>query len=110
VQLNVSLAGSWGFGRAFKERLTAYGTPDIDDIQSGARYLVSQGIADEKRIGLWGSSYGGLLTLMSLFKKPGFYAVGVAGAPASNVWHAYPPQMRVMGELNGADFPVRYEQ
>ncbi|HKU14334.1 MAG TPA: prolyl oligopeptidase family serine peptidase [Steroidobacteraceae bacterium] len=110
VQLNVSLAGSWGFGRAFKERLSSYGTPDIEDIQSGARYLVSQGIADEKRIGLWGSSYGGLLTLMSLYKKPGFYAVGVAGAPASNVWHAYPPQMRVMGEPKGADFPARYEQ
>lgn len=46
---------------------------------------------------------------MSLYKKPGFYAAGIAGAPASNVWHAYPPQMRVMGEPNGEGYPARYE-
>jgi len=109
IQLNVSLRGSWGFGKAFKNGLTSYGGPDIEDIQSGARYMIAQGYTEPQRIGLWGSSYGGLLTLMSLFKKPGFYAVGVAGAPASNVAHAYPPQMRVMGEPKGADFPARYE-
>jgi dipeptidyl-peptidase 4 len=109
VQLTVSLRGSWGFGKAFKEGLTSYGGPDVEDIQSGARYMMNQSYIDPKRVGLWGSSYGGLLTLMSLFKKPGFYAVGVAGAPASNVAHAYPPQMRVMGEPKGADYPARYE-
>jgi dipeptidyl-peptidase 4 len=109
IQLSVSLRGSWGFGKAFKNGLTSYGGPDIEDIQSGARYMVAQGYTEPQRIGLWGSSYGGLLTLMSLFKKPGFYAVGVAGAPASNVAHAYPPQMRVMGEPKGADFPARYD-
>ncbi len=72
--------------------------------------MMSQSYIDPKRVGLWGSSYGGLLTLISLFKKPGFYTVGVAGAPASNVAHAYPPQMRVMGEPKGADFPARYEE
>jgi dipeptidyl-peptidase 4 len=109
VQLNVTLRGSWGFGKAFKEQLTAYGSPELDDIESGVQYMIAQGYTEPKRVGIWGSSYGGLLTLMSLFKKPGLYAVGVAGAPASNVAHAYPPQMRVMGEPKGADFPARYE-
>ncbi len=72
--------------------------------------MITQGYCDSKHVGVWGSSYGGLLTLMSLFKKPGFYAVGVAGAPASNVLHAYAPQMRVMGEPKGADYPTRYEE
>ena len=33
------------------------------------------------------------MTLMSLFKKPGLYAAGIAGAPASNIWQAYQEQM-----------------
>jgi len=37
------------------------------------------------------------MTLMSLFKKPGLYAAGIAGAPASNVWHAFPEQMWTLG-------------
>ncbi len=37
VQLTVSLRGSWGFGKSFKDGLTSYGGPDVEDIQSGAR-------------------------------------------------------------------------
>jgi dipeptidyl-peptidase-4 len=50
--------------------------------------LKSLPYVDPDRIGIWGWSYGGLLTAMSLFKKPGVYTAGVAGAPATNVWHA----------------------
>ena len=72
-------------------------------------YLVEEGFADPARVGIWGSSYGGLMTMMSLAKKPEVYAVGVAGAPATNVWHAYPEQMWVMGPATGDDMPQRYE-
>jgi len=48
--------------------------------------------------------------MMSLFKKQGVYAAGIAGAPATNVWHAYPGQMWVMGEPSGSDYPARYER
>ncbi len=37
------------------------------------------------------------MTIMSLFKKPGVYKAGVAGAPATNMWHATTGEMRVMG-------------
>jgi dipeptidyl-peptidase 4 len=60
------------------------------------RYLVGQGYVDEKRVGIWGSSYGGLLTAMSLFKKPGVYQAGVAGAPATSLYHALTGEMRTM--------------
>ena len=46
---------------------------------------------------------------MSLAKKPDTYAVGIAGAPATNVWHAYPSQIWIMGPPEGADMPARYE-
>ncbi len=99
VVLNVNVAGSWGQGKAHRQRLVdgLYGNIDIDDLESGVRYMVAEGYADPERIGIWGSSYGGLMTLMSLFKKPGLYAAGIAGAPASNVWHAYPEQMWTLG-------------
>ncbi len=111
IVINPGIRGSFGRGKAWNAPMQfSYGTLDIDDIQDGAQHLVDLGYADPKRIGLWGSSYGGLMTLMSLFKKPGFYAAGVAGAPASNVAHAYPEQEWIMGIPSGRDFPARYER
>lgn len=109
--LKVNVRGSWGQGKKFASGLIRdYGGIDTDDIESGVRHMLAQGYVDPKRVGIWGSSYGGLMTLMSLFKKPGLYACGIAGAPATNVAHAYPSQMWVMGEPNGEDFPARYER
>ena len=109
IVLNVNVRGSWGQGRKHNQGLRfGYGVIDIEDLHSGVKYLVSQGLVDPERVGIWGSSYGGLMTMMSLFKKPGVYAAGIAGAPATNVRHAYPGQMWVMGETTGDDQPGRY--
>lgn len=110
IVLNVNVRGSWGQGRDHNQtQLHSYGEMDINDLESGVRYLVSEGYVDPKRVGIWGSSYGGLMTIMSLSKKPGVYAAGIAGAPATNVWHAYPAQMWIMGPPDGPDMPARYE-
>jgi dipeptidyl-peptidase-4 len=110
IVLNVNIRGSWGQGRAHTHgQLHSYGETDINDLESGVRYLVEQGYVDPERVGIWGSSYGGLMTIMSLAKKPGVYAAGIAGAPATNVWHAYPSQMWIMGPPDGPDMPGRYE-
>lgn len=110
VVLNVNVRGSWGQGRQHNQGLRhGYGVVDIEDLHSGVKYLVEQGIVDPNRVGIWGSSYGGLMTMMSLFKKPGVYAAGIAGAPATNVAHAYPGQMWVMGQPHGDDQPQRYQ-
>ncbi|MFW2852192.1 prolyl oligopeptidase family serine peptidase [Sphingomonas sp. TX0543] len=110
IVLNVNVRGSWGQGRDHNQtQYESYGETDINDLESGVRYLIEKGYADPKRIGIWGSSYGGLMTIMSLSKKPGLYAAGIAGAPATNVWHAYPEQMWIMGPTEGADMPKRYE-
>lgn len=93
----VDVAGSSGHGTNFRRRIRLdYGGVDVEDLHSGVEYLIREGIADSTRIGLWGSSYGGLLTTMSLFTKPGVYAAGIAGAPATNVWHALTGEQRVM--------------
>ncbi len=110
IVLNVNIRGSWGQGREHgRAQLHSYGETDINDLESGVRHLVAQGYVDPERVGIWGSSYGGLMTIMSLAKKPGVYAAGIAGAPATNVWHAYPSQMWIMGPPDGADMPGRYE-
>ena len=109
VVVSPEIRGSFGRGRDWnRAMLHSYGTQDIEDIADCVTTLTGLGYADPKRVGLWGSSYGGLMTLMSLFKKPGFYAAGFAGAPATNVWHAYPEQGWIMGLAEGEDFIERY--
>jgi dipeptidyl-peptidase 4 len=97
VILNVDISGSSGYGKIFRQRIGMdYGGVDVDDLYSGVRYLVGQGFVDEHRVGIWGSSYGGLLTTMSLFTRPGVYQAGVAGAPATSLFHALTGEMRTM--------------
>jgi dipeptidyl-peptidase 4 len=97
VVFALDVAGSSGHGTAFRRRIRLdYGGIDVEDIHSGVEWLVAQGIADSSRVGIWGSSYGGLLTSMSLFTKPGIYRAGIAAAPATNVFHALTGEQRVM--------------
>ena len=107
VLLNVDMRGSWGRGREHRRGIRLdYGGMDIEDLESGVRFLAGEGYVDMERVGIWGSSYGGLMTAMSLFRKPGLYAAGVAGAPATNVWHALTGQMAVM--MRPEDQPAEY--
>jgi dipeptidyl-peptidase-4 len=107
VLLNVDMRGSWGRGREHRRGIRLdYGGMDIEDLESGVRFLGTLGYVDTDRVGLWGSSYGGLMTAMSLFRKPGLYAAGIAGAPATNVWHALTGQMAVM--MRPEDQPEEY--
>ncbi len=109
IVMNVNIRGSWGQGREHtNSQLHGYGVKDIEDLHSGVEHLINKGWVDADRVGIWGSSYGGLMTMHSLFKKPGVYAAGVAGAPATNVRHAYPAQMWIMGPHDGDDQPERY--
>jgi len=59
----------------------------IDQVQ-GARWLGSQAFVDPNRIGVWGWSYGGYMTLMLMFKAPEVFRAGVAGAPVTD-WALY---------------------
>jgi dipeptidyl-peptidase-4 len=107
ILLNIDIRGSSGHGKAFRQGIGLdYGGIDTEDVYSGVLYLKTLPFVDGERIGIWGSSYGGLLTCMSLFKKPGVYKAGVAGAPATNVFHATTGEMRVM--MRPQDHPKEY--
>jgi dipeptidyl aminopeptidase/acylaminoacyl peptidase len=65
--LDVNYGGSTGFGRAYRDALKGqWGVVDVEDCIAGARHLVAQGLADEARLIIRGSSAGGLTTLCAL--------------------------------------------
>jgi dipeptidyl-peptidase 4 len=83
IVVQVDVRGSTGYGRDFREQfLMDYGGKDLDDLQSALEHLGTLPYADTQRAGIWGSSYGGLLTTYMLFKKPGLFKAGVAAAAA----------------------------
>jgi dipeptidyl-peptidase-4 len=91
IVVQADVRGSVGYGRRFREAfLMDYGGRDLDDLQAVADGLRALAYVDGARMGIWGSSYGGLLTVYALLKRPGLFAAGVAGAPAVDP-HAFGP-------------------
>ncbi|MEE9443036.1 MAG: prolyl oligopeptidase family serine peptidase [candidate division Zixibacteria bacterium] len=79
IVLDVDYRGSAGYGRDWRTGIYRHmGGKDLDDYVDGARYLVSQHGVDSTRIGIYGGSYGGFLTLMALFKEPAVFKAGAA--------------------------------
>lgn len=88
IHVQVDLRGSLGYGVDFREAFQGdWGGDDLEDLLSLVDYLKTQEHVDADRIGLWGNSYGGLMVLAALFKHPGTFAAGVAGAPATDIGH-----------------------
>ena len=76
--LQPEFRGSDGFGNAhFKAGWKQWGQAMQEDVADGARWAISQGIADPKRICIAGASYGGYATLMGLAKHPDLFRCGV---------------------------------
>ena len=79
----VDMRGSSGYGRDFREAfLKDFAGEDIADVEAAAAYLKSLDYVDGDRLGIWGSSYGGTLSVYTLLKRPGLFAAGVAAAAA----------------------------
>jgi dipeptidyl aminopeptidase/acylaminoacyl peptidase len=77
--LDIDYRGSAGHGRDWRTGIYRHmGGKDLSDHVDGARFLVeTQGI-DSARIGIYGGSYGGFITLMALFTEPGVFRCGAA--------------------------------
>lgn len=87
--LDMDYRGSAGYGRDWRTAIYRHmGGKDLDDEVAGADWLVrTQGVA-KKRIGIYGGSYGGFLTLMAMFTKPDVFAAGAALRPVGD-WSTY---------------------
>ncbi|HLX30734.1 MAG TPA: S9 family peptidase [Casimicrobiaceae bacterium] len=85
--LQVNYRGSTGYGRKFWEAsFKEWGFKMQDDITDGVQWLIKEGIADPKRICIYGGSYGGYATLEGLVKTPDLYACGVDYVGVSNLF------------------------
>jgi dipeptidyl aminopeptidase/acylaminoacyl peptidase len=89
VVLDVDYRASAGYGREWRTAIYRHmGGKDLDDIVDGAKYLAASQQVDPKRIGVYGGSYGGFITLMAMFTAPRAFAAGAALRPVTD-WSHY---------------------
>lgn len=80
--LRVNFRGSGGYGKEFVNRgLRQWGKAMQDDVTDATRWAIEQGIADPKRVCIYGASYGAYAALMGAIREPNLYrcAAGYAG-------------------------------
>jgi len=79
--LRVNFRGSTGYGKAFLNAGNLeWGLKQQDDITDGVKWAIERGIADPKRICIYGGSYGGFEALRGLEKTPDIYRCGISYA------------------------------
>jgi len=85
--LQMNYRGSTGYGKKFWEAsFKQWGKQMQDDITDGVAWLKKEGIADEKRIAIYGGSYGGYATLAGITFTPDLYAAAVDYVGVSNLF------------------------
>jgi dipeptidyl aminopeptidase/acylaminoacyl peptidase len=86
--MDVDYRASSGYGRDWRTAIYRHmGGKDLDDQVDAAKWLVSEQGVDPKRIGIYGGSYGGFITLMAMFTQPDVFAAGAALRPVTDWAH-----------------------
>ena len=88
VVLDVDYRASSGYGREWRTAIYRHmGGKDLEDIVDGAKHLVAREQVNPRRIGVYGGSYGGFITLMAMFTTPDVFAAGAALRPVTDWAH-----------------------
>jgi len=88
VVLDPDYRASSGYGRDWRTAIyRSMGGHDLNDVVDGASYLVKSHKVNAGRIGVYGGSYGGFITLMALFTSPDTFAAGAALRPVTDWAH-----------------------
>jgi dipeptidyl aminopeptidase/acylaminoacyl peptidase len=86
--MDIDYRGSAGYGRDWRVGIYRYmGGKDLDDEVDAAHYLAQNFQIDSTRIGMYGGSYGGFMTLMALFTQPDVFKAGAALRPVTDWAH-----------------------
>jgi dipeptidyl aminopeptidase/acylaminoacyl peptidase len=86
--LSIDYRGSAGYGRDWRTGIYRHmGGKDLDDHVDAVRYLVNEHGVDPRRVGIYGGSYGGFITLMAMFTTPDIFAAGAALRPVTDWAH-----------------------
>ncbi|HEY3065926.1 MAG TPA: S9 family peptidase [Methylomirabilota bacterium] len=84
--LQINYRGSTGYGRRFRELAVGeYAGKMHDDLIDGVRWAVDVGLADPKRVAIYGGSYGGYSALVGMTFTPDVFACGVSVVGMSNL-------------------------
>lgn len=108
ICVSVDGRGTGGRGAAFAKQIyQQMGVKESEDQVATAKYMASLPYVDEERIGMWGWSFGGYCTIMSVTEGSNVFRAGVAIAPPTD-WRFYDTiwterYMRTPGE-NGAGY------
>jgi dipeptidyl aminopeptidase/acylaminoacyl peptidase len=87
--LDMDYRASEGYGRDWRDAIYRnMGHPELEDLLDGKAWLVQNWNIDPQRVGMYGGSYGGFMTLMALFRAPGEFAAGAALRPVTD-WAQY---------------------
>ena len=79
VVIDMDYRASKGYGRDWRTAIYRHmGKPEVQDMRDGVNWLVENANVDANRIGTYGGSYGGFLTLMSMFTEPDLFQSGSA--------------------------------
>ena len=79
VVIDMDYRASAGYGRDWRTAIYRHmGKPEVEDMRDGVNWLIENANVDADRVGTYGGSYGGFLTLMSLFTDPDLFASGAA--------------------------------
>jgi dipeptidyl aminopeptidase/acylaminoacyl peptidase len=77
--LDLDYRGSAGYGRDWRTAIYRdMGTPELEDYVAASNWLTENLGIPAERIGIYGGSYGGFMTLMALFKEPDEFGAGAA--------------------------------
>ena len=88
VVLDPDYRASSGYGRDWRTGIYRHmGGKDLEDVVDGANFIVATEKVDPKRIGVYGGSYGGFITLMGMFTTPDVFAAGAALRPVTDWAH-----------------------
>ena len=100
--LQVNYRGSTGYGKKFLYRgRRQVGEKTQHDITDGVRWAIKKGIADQDRIGIMGSSFGGYSAMMGLAQEPDLYKCGVNIAGISDWTKFIEDKNRMFPEYTG---------
>ncbi|RIJ37760.1 S9 family peptidase [Pontibacter oryzae] len=89
IVVSVDNRGTGARGADFKKVTYAnLGKYEIEDQIEAAKWLGNQSYVDKNRIGIWGHSFGGYMTLLGLTKGEGVFRAGISVAPVTN-WRFY---------------------
>ena len=89
IVLKADNRGTTNRGKEYlTETYLKFGQVDVDDQAAAVRHVTQRSYVDGSRVGMYGGSYGGYMTCMSLLRYPDLYHVGVAGSSVPD-WRSY---------------------